>query len=527
MLKQIFPKSQRHFSGLFLIVIIGLTGFLFSGCSFSLDTDTQVITSSDPAPSLLGVYKLGPQNEEVQIFISIASEDDNYFGDVLVYNKERTTLFPGRLFVNPLGNKWFAVSGDAISPFPNKGQSHFVIRIGDDIETVLVIQKLPEEIFRTLADRRDIKVKKGSYGGFSVVGKATKESLLGYLRDILRQAEPEQNLAVQKITSIPPQVINDGFKEFSDPLIVNDESELRKLEALPMFVPYLKSLDQRAIPWGAYLLSRLYLHGWGVEIDYVLAEKYANRSIQLGLEYGKATLGDLALSGYRKPGGIQFALKMFHEAAESGQPAAAAFLGDIYEKGDGVEKNQAEALKWYLLAADKGDVSAQFDLGRLYSVQKNYTEAVKWYGKAAEKGNAAAQVNLGNMYANGEGVPQDYRQAVKWYRKAAEQGQALAQFNLGASYLKGEGVMKDNLEAAKWFQLAAMQGHASAQFAMAVLYKNLDPVMAYAWRIVAANNNHKEARNSLQKYKARLGLSQIETAQRIVDEIMEKMKKAP
>ena len=39
----------------------------------------------------------------------------------------------------------------------------------------------------------------------------------------------------------------------------------------------------------------------------------------------------------------------------------------------------------------------------------------------AEKGDASAQYNLGVKYANGEGVPQDYVQAHKWINLAASQ----------------------------------------------------------------------------------------------------------
>ena len=37
----------------------------------------------------------------------------------------------------------------------------------------------------------------------------------------------------------------------------------------------------------------------------------------------------------------------------------------------------------------------------------------------AEKGDATAQFNLGFMYANGNGVEKDVAEAVMWYRKAA------------------------------------------------------------------------------------------------------------
>jgi uncharacterized protein len=46
-------------------------------------------------------------------------------------------------------------------------------------------------------------------------------------------------------------------------------------------------------------------------------------------------------------------------------------------------------------------------------VPQDYAEAVKWFQLAADQGLAIAQNNLGAMYYNGQGVPQDYVQAHK------------------------------------------------------------------------------------------------------------------
>ena len=87
---------------------------------------------------------------------------------------------------------------------------------------------------------------------------------------------------------------------------------------------------------------------------------------------------------------------------------------------------------------------------------------MKWYRLAADQGNASAQFNLGVMYAKGEGVPQDYAEAVKWFRLAADQGDAMAQFNLGVMYAKGQGVPQDYVLAHMWFNLSAAQGDEDA-----------------------------------------------------------------
>ena len=85
-------------------------------------------------------------------------------------------------------------------------------------------------------------------------------------------------------------------------------------------------------------------------------------------------------------------------------------------------------------AAERGNVRAQYELGDMYykgnEVDRNYGEAMEWYRKAAEQGDAVAQNNLGVMYHNGLGAARDNEEALKWYRKAAEQGYAAAQENL-------------------------------------------------------------------------------------------------
>jgi TPR repeat protein len=41
-------------------------------------------------------------------------------------------------------------------------------------------------------------------------------------------------------------------------------------------------------------------------------------------------------------------------------------------------------------------------------VDRDYAEAMKWYQKAADQGNAIAEGDVGFMYDNGQGVQQDY-----------------------------------------------------------------------------------------------------------------------
>jgi hypothetical protein len=95
-------------------------------------------------------------------------------------------------------------------------------------------------------------------------------------------------------------------------------------------------------------------------------------------------------------------------------------------------------------------------------VAQDYAEAVRWYLMAADQGDAPAQNNLGFMYANGQGVLQDFAEAVRWYRLAADQGNSPAQNNLGAMYTNGEGVAQNYLLAHMWANIAAANGSQKA-----------------------------------------------------------------
>ena len=67
-------------------------------------------------------------------------------------------------------------------------------------------------------------------------------------------------------------------------------------------------------------------------------------------------------------------------------------------------------------------------------------EAVRHYILAAEKGYAPAQCQLGLCYFNGLGLAKNVTEAVCYYTLAAKAGYAQAQHNLGYCYFTGAGV---------------------------------------------------------------------------------------
>ncbi len=80
------------------------------------------------------------------------------------------------------------------------------------------------------------------------------------------------------------------------------------------------------------------------------------------------------------------------------------------------------ALRIWMQAAESGDLEAQTSVGEIYErgmgVAPDYEAAAKWYQKAADKNYARALFNLGTMYEQGLGVPQDQLKALNLYRQA-------------------------------------------------------------------------------------------------------------
>ena len=77
-------------------------------------------------------------------------------------------------------------------------------------------------------------------------------------------------------------------------------------------------------------------------------------------------------------------------------------------------------------AAEQGDAEAQATLGVMYQkgegVPQDYAEAVKWYRRSAEQGRAISLGSLGAMYYTGNGVQQDDAKAYMFFNLAAAKG---------------------------------------------------------------------------------------------------------
>jgi len=65
-------------------------------------------------------------------------------------------------------------------------------------------------------------------------------------------------------------------------------------------------------------------------------------------------------------------------------------------------------------------------------VDPDFGQALRWYRQAADQGLAEAQLFLGDLYVGGHGVVRDADTARDWYEKAAAQGHPAARPKLAA-----------------------------------------------------------------------------------------------
>jgi TPR repeat protein len=73
----------------------------------------------------------------------------------------------------------------------------------------------------------------------------------------------------------------------------------------------------------------------------------------------------------------------------------------LWKGFEGVPQNRLEAAKFFLLAAEKGDVESQHIMGCLCldeSNDKSSSEGAEWLLKAARQGHEASQWRLGVLY---------------------------------------------------------------------------------------------------------------------------------
>ena len=252
-------------------------------------------------------------------------------------------------------------------------------------------------------------------------------------------------------------------------------------------------------------LGHRYVHGRGVEKNIKKGIEYYKQSAKQGHAKAAYELAELYRKGTMVVKDYHKSLENYHIAASGRKslynkvPKARSWIGYFYEKGFAVKKDVNEAFKWYLRAANQGDLYAQSQLGTYYqkgiAVEKNLSIAFNWYLKAAKRDQSYSQRKIGYLYQFGHGTNKDLVKSYQWYLKAGERGDSYAQHQLGIINRDGRGVSVNMQKSYYWFNKAARQNKKESMYALANLLWNgqgveVNKAEASIWYHKSAEKNY-------------------------------------
>ncbi|MFD2236196.1 tetratricopeptide repeat protein [Aureimonas populi] len=220
-----------------------------------------------------------------------------------------------------------------------------------------------------------------------------------------------------------------------------------------------------------------------------------------GMEFPASS--DAAFGAYQR-GYYLSALRIAEPLANLGDAAAQTLMGELYLRGLGVTRNEAEAARWYRVAAEAGVAEAQFRLAMMLvdgiGVPADPAAARDLMKQAADADNPLAAFNYGQMLIQSSPTG-GFAEAAGYFRTAAEAGVSDAQYALSQLYAYGQGVPEQSdVSARRWLHAAAVRGHETAQIDLGIWLINgrggpSDPLGGFRWLKGAAERGNPIAVN--------------------------------
>jgi len=258
-----------------------------------------------------------------------------------------------------------------------------------------------------------------------------------------------------------------------------------------------------------FALANIYHYGIGVKFNPMKALELYTRSAETGNGEALLLLGKVYHSGelgvmdeQRSKQYYSEAFEFLYEQALVENDANAQYcLGNMYNKGEGVLRDYAQAMAWYERSMTNGNMESLYSIAQLYQdgrgVRVDEKKAFDLKLKAAENDCRMAQNSIGHDYSHGWGCEKNLDLWLEWKLKAANGGYALAQASLGLSFQHGkERYLKPDWGKAKlWYEKAIDSGSLDAMFLMAENYAKGDMGLV----------QDKEKAFQLYKYAAVLG----------------------
>ena len=242
---------------------------------------------------------------------------------------------------------------------------------------------------------------------------------------------------------------------------------------------WFKRAGELGNPDGAYHYGYMRMYGHGAAADPADAVNWYKRAAEGGSARGELSYASALIAGQGVARNEALAVPMMKSLVSrnmqlssdpdirEGQALMAGLLGDFYRSGTGVPKDMSEAIRWYSLAAERGDRYSARDLAKIYyqgdGVERDLRQFLAWTAKAAELGHPEAQANLGLMLVQGKELPKDVSTGTRLVQDAAQQGDGFAWSLLGSFYQDGL-LPKSPAQAAAAYRQAQALGYAEARY---------------------------------------------------------------
>lgn len=159
-------------------------------------------------------------------------------------------------------------------------------------------------------------------------------------------------------------------------------------------------------------------------------------------------------------------LEWLKKSADAGCPDGQYALGLAYERGKGLPRDKAEALRLFRLAADQGHTGAMLKASRMLitgeGCERQEAVGLELMRKAADEMDPTAIHLMGMRCVAGKAEARDPAQAFAWFRLGAMLGTPESQYWLGRIYYEGNGLPQDYDRAIQWLMESAAQGYRPA-----------------------------------------------------------------
>ena len=296
---------------------------------------------------------------------------------------------------------------------------------------------LPQDVKRTVDD---------------ILAELAKDKQVSQLYEKWCELERlKYKIYTQREPKLPPLADNKVFKHVKN-MIIRAVLNMNMPEPSPYSVPQNDDSDDTAF---SDIDNDIFT--WSDEDAVEVEFESTNLHIQWSKDYKRAC--KLYYKRAATDDEKKEAVELLHSEAEKGNVLAIHDLGKVYaddkEKSDAYYKQALNVFLELEPMSQKLQPYLQYRIGKMYcyssGTEQNYAESFGWFLKSAIAGNKFAQFSLANQYYYGNGFYKDKQQALHWYMKAAEQELPYAAYAVAQMYANGEAVLQNEATAQQYY----------------------------------------------------------------------------